>query len=141
MPERDPIGPGQRSVWDFPRPAIAQPSDAHVRIEHQGVIIAESRDCICTFETSHPPSYYIPPDAIAPGVLRRGDLVFWEGHVGILEDAGTVIHANAFHLGVAREPLGEATMRIRTVAGDVTGVRRVDIAAARGVVPDWLKPD
>ena len=72
MPKRDPVSPGQRSVWDFPRPAIAEPSDAHVRIEHLGVIIAETRASICTFETSHPPSYYIPPDAIAPGVLRRG---------------------------------------------------------------------
>jgi uncharacterized protein (DUF427 family) len=88
MPDRDPVGPGQQSVWDFPRPAIARPSEAHVRIEHQGVIIAESRDCICTFETSHPPSYYIPPNAIAPGVLRRaqgssfcewkGTAVYWD---------------------------------------------------------------
>jgi NlpC/P60 family/Bacterial dipeptidyl-peptidase Sh3 domain len=73
------------------------------------------------------------------GDLRRGDLVFWEGHVGILEDAGTLIHANAFHLGVAREPLADAIARIRTVVGDVTCVRRVDIGAARGIVPDWLK--
>jgi len=73
------------------------------------------------------------------GDLQRSDLVFWEGHVGILEDAGTLIHANAFHLGVAREPLADAIARIRTVAGDVTCVRRVDIAAAKGFVPDWLK--
>lgn len=77
----------------------------------------------------------------APGALRRGDLVFWEGHVGILEDAETLIHANAFHLCVAREPLGEAIMRIRTVVGDVTGVRRVDLSAERGRVPAWLKAD
>lgn len=75
----------------------------------------------------------------APGALRRGDLIFWEGHVGILEDPGTLIHANAFHLGVAREPLGEAIARIRTFSGNVWGVRRVDIAQARMVVPDWLR--
>ncbi len=73
------------------------------------------------------------------GALQRGDLVFWEGHVGILEDAGTLIHANAFHLGVAREPLADAIARIRTFAGEVTCVRRVDIAAAKGIIPDWLK--
>lgn len=73
-----------------------------------------------------------------PGGLRRGDLVFWEGHVGIVEDPGTLIHANAFHLCVAREPLGEAIARLRSVVGDVSGVRRVDITAAGCVVPDWF---
>ena len=44
---------------------------AHIMIEHLGLIIADTRASIRTLETSHPPSYYIPPDAIAPGVLRR----------------------------------------------------------------------
>lgn len=72
MPPRpDPVQPGQRSVWDFPRPAIAEPCAAHIRIEHRGVIVAETRNAICTYETSHPPSYYIPPQDVAPGLLRR----------------------------------------------------------------------
>jgi uncharacterized protein (DUF427 family) len=70
-PKPDPVQPGQRSVWDFPRPAIAEPCDAHIRIEHRGVIVAETRNAICTYETSHPPSYYIPPQDVAPGLLRR----------------------------------------------------------------------
>ena len=69
-PRPDPVGPDQRSVWDFPRPAIAERSAAHVRIEHGGQVIADTRASVCTFETSHPPSYYILPDDIAPGVLR-----------------------------------------------------------------------
>lgn len=72
MPPRpDPVQPGQRSVWDFPRPAIAEPCDAHIRIQHRGMIVAETRNAICTCETSHPPSYYIPPQDVAPGLLRR----------------------------------------------------------------------
>lgn len=70
-PKPDPVKPEQLSVWDFPRPAVAEPCDAHIRIEHRGVIVAETRNAICTFETSHPPSYYIPPADIAPAVLRR----------------------------------------------------------------------
>ena len=70
-PRPDPVGPGQHSVWQFPRPAIAERSAAHVRIEHGGRIIADTRASIRTLETSHPPSYYIPRDAIASGVLRR----------------------------------------------------------------------
>ena len=91
-PTPDPVRPGQRSVWSFPRPAIAEPCAAHVRIEHRGQLIADTRHSVCTFETSHPPSYYIPPDAIAPGVLRRaagstfcewkGSALYWDVVIG-----------------------------------------------------------
>jgi len=70
-PQRDPVGPGQCNVWDFPRPAIAELCNAHIRIEHRGIVIAETREAVCTFETSHPPGYYILPHVITPGVLRR----------------------------------------------------------------------
>ncbi len=65
----DPIRPGQESVWDYPRPAIAEPTTVRIRIELGGIVIAETSRAIRTLETSHPPSYYIPPDDIAPGVL------------------------------------------------------------------------
>jgi uncharacterized protein (DUF427 family) len=71
-PRPDPVGPGQESVWSYPRPAIAQQSPARVMIEQHGVVIASTRSSVRTLETSHPPSYYIPPDDILPGVLRRG---------------------------------------------------------------------
>ncbi|MEM9350827.1 MAG: NlpC/P60 family protein [Pseudomonadota bacterium] len=48
----------------------------------------------------------------AQGDLRRGDLVFWKGHVGILVDEETLLHANAHHMAVAKEPLAEAIERI-----------------------------
>lgn len=73
----------------------------------------------------------------SPGALRRGDLVFWAGHVGILTSPDELLHANAFHMAVAVEPLDEVVRRIRTIAGDVTQVRRLDVAAARGTVPHW----
>jgi cell wall-associated NlpC family hydrolase len=58
---------------------------------------------------------------------RRGDLVFWRGHVGILEDAETLLHANGHHMAVAREPLGAAIDRIAaTGGGPVTARRRLD---------------
>lgn len=81
-PKPDPVLSGQRSVWDFPRPAIAEPCTAHVRIEHSGLVVADTHASVCTFETSHPPSYYFPPDAIAPGVLRAaggGSFCEWKG--------------------------------------------------------------
>lgn len=72
-PRPDPTGPAQRSVWSFPRPAIARPTHAHIRIEHRGLVIADTRAAVETLETSHPPSYYIPRGDIAPDVLRRAE--------------------------------------------------------------------
>lgn len=69
----DPVGPGQESVWAYPRPAIAEPSGHSLRIEHRGRTIAKTRSSIRTLETSHPPSYYIPPADILAAALRPSD--------------------------------------------------------------------
>lgn len=74
----------------------------------------------------------------APGALSRGDLVFWKGHVGIMLDAETFLHANAHHMAVAKEPLSGAIERIAKIYGEPTGARRTDVPAMRGVKPDWL---
>ena len=57
--------------------------------------------------------------------LRRGDLVFWKGHVAIVRDRHTLVHANAFHMAVAVEPIAEAFARIRVADGEPTSVRRL----------------
>jgi cell wall-associated NlpC family hydrolase len=57
--------------------------------------------------------------------LRRGDLVFWPGHVAIARDATTLVHANAYHMAVAIEPVAEALARIRTAGSEPTSVRRL----------------
>jgi cell wall-associated NlpC family hydrolase len=57
--------------------------------------------------------------------LKRGDLVFWKGHVAIACDAASLLHANAFHMAVAIEPTAEAIARIRAAGNEVTSVRRV----------------
>ena len=57
--------------------------------------------------------------------LRRGDLVFWSGHVGIMQDSKRLLHANGYHMLVASEPLEEAMARIVDATGNsVTCVRR-----------------
>jgi cell wall-associated NlpC family hydrolase len=57
--------------------------------------------------------------------LQRGDLVFWKGHVAIVRDEATLLHANAFHMAVVREPLQAAIERIRKTGSEVTSVRRL----------------
>ena len=72
-PTPDIAGPGQESVWAFPRPAVAQPTSARIVIVHRGRTVADTRSAVRTLETSHPPSYYIPTTDIAPGLLRRAE--------------------------------------------------------------------
>ncbi len=61
-------------------------------------------------------------DAQAP--RRRGDLIFWKGHVGIMLDETLLLHANAHHMMTAIEPLAEAVARIGAKGSPVTSVRR-----------------
>lgn len=56
--------------------------------------------------------------------LLRGDLIFWKGHVGFYAGEGRLLHANAFHMAVAEEPLLEAITRIRAAGSEVIGIRR-----------------
>jgi len=56
---------------------------------------------------------------------RRGDLVFWKGHVAIMRDEQTFVHANAFHMAVATEPIAEAIARISAAGSKVTSVKRL----------------
>lgn len=58
--------------------------------------------------------------------LRRGDLVFWKGHVGVMRDAETLLHANGHHMQVASEKLAEATTRIaEREGGPITSIKRL----------------
>lgn len=57
--------------------------------------------------------------------LRRGDLVFWKGHVAVARDPETLIHANAHHMMVAIEPAMDAITRIKAAGMEVTSVRRI----------------
>jgi cell wall-associated NlpC family hydrolase len=61
--------------------------------------------------------------------LARGDLVFWKGHVGIMRDSLTLLHANGWHMKTVSEPLAKARHRIAANGGgDVTSVRRLGAA-------------
>ena len=57
--------------------------------------------------------------------LRRGDLVFWKGHVGIMTSGDELLHANGHFMQVTREPLATALARIASLYGTVTGIRRL----------------
>ena len=65
-------------------------------------------------------------------MLRRGDLLFWKGHVAIVRGQGTLIHANAHHMAVVSEPIAEAIARIRAAGSEPTSMRRLEQPARLG---------
>jgi len=57
--------------------------------------------------------------------LRRGDLIFWQGHVAIARDAATIVHANAHHMATVIENTGEAIARIQKAGSEITSIKRL----------------
>lgn len=73
---------------------------------------------------------------VRPGALQRNDLVFWKGHMGLMLDPETLLHANASHMAVAFEPLADAIARIAPLYGEPTGARRISFPET--AEPGWL---
>lgn len=72
-----PAGPGQESVWDYPRPPRVETSPDRVVIRFGGRVIAETSDAVRVLETSHPPVYYVPETAFVAGVLTPAPGSTW----------------------------------------------------------------
>jgi uncharacterized protein (DUF427 family) len=69
MRHRQQAGPGQESVWDYPRPPELRVCTKRVRILFDGLTLADTTNALCLLETSHPPSYYLPPGDIDMSLL------------------------------------------------------------------------
>ncbi|MFC4454497.1 DUF427 domain-containing protein [Deinococcus sonorensis] len=69
-PIPDPLKPGQESVWSYPRPPRLEASDRRVEVWLGGVKIADTDRAYRVLETSHPPGWYLPPDAFLPGTVQ-----------------------------------------------------------------------
>jgi cell wall-associated NlpC family hydrolase len=57
--------------------------------------------------------------------MKRGDLLFWKGHVAIARDANTIVHANAFHMATVIESTTEAITRIKQAGTELTAIKRL----------------
>lgn len=57
--------------------------------------------------------------------LQRGDLIFWKGHVAIVRDGSTMVHANAHHMATVIEPIEPAIARIRQAGCEVAAIKRL----------------
>ncbi len=75
-------GPGQESVWDYPRPPRLEKTSKPIQVVFNGVLIADTRRAFRVLETSHPPVYYIYPADIRMEYLRPvsgSSLCEWKG--------------------------------------------------------------
>ncbi|MGN6575577.1 MAG: DUF427 domain-containing protein, partial [Nocardioides sp.] len=97
VPERP--GPGQESVWDYPRPPRVEPTSALVEVVLGGVTVASTRAAYRVLETSHPPTHYLPVDAFVPGSLRPAEgssFCEWKGRATYFDVlGGTAVAARA----------------------------------------------
>lgn len=97
-PVPDVPGPGQESVWDYPRPPRVEPTDESVEIRLGGVVVASSTRALRVLETSHPPTYYVPVEDFVAGALRpaagsswcefKGTATYWDVVAGDVVAAG-----------------------------------------------------
>ncbi|CAN5205064.1 DUF427 domain-containing protein [soil metagenome] len=81
-PRRIEPGPGQESVWDYPRPPAMERTASHLVVEFAGLVIADTRKAWRVLETSQPPAYYIPADDVATERLApslRRSFCEWKG--------------------------------------------------------------
>ena len=75
-------GPGQESVWDYPRPPRLEPDPRHIRVVFDNRLLAESRNSLRILETAGPPTFYLPRHDVLMDRLRRSEtslLCEWKG--------------------------------------------------------------
>ncbi|MFF3562691.1 DUF427 domain-containing protein [Streptomyces sp. NPDC002574] len=91
----------KESVREYPRPPAVEAVAEHVRVEYAGRVVADTRSAFRVLETSHPPVYYLPPDAVSAGLLRPAalrTLCEWKGQAAYwdLVAGGRISHEAAW---------------------------------------------
>jgi uncharacterized protein (DUF427 family) len=88
MVERVEPGPGQESVWDYPRPPRVEPTSRLAVVRFGGETVASSRRCVRVLETASPPAFYFPPADVRMDLLEPGDgatFCEWKGTAAYLD--------------------------------------------------------
>lgn len=116
-------GPGQESVWDYPRPPAIAPDNRHVRVESRGQVIADTHAAIRILETASPPGFYIPPEDIRSDrlvAIGGSSYCEWKGQASywaLADDARR--EPIAWSYAEPRAPFGEIAAYLSFYAGRV----------------------
>ena len=81
-------GPGQESVWDYPRPPRIESDTRRVEIRFGERVLGSTTRAVRVLETASPPTFYLPPDDVTPGALvpsGRRSLCEWKGEAADLD--------------------------------------------------------
>jgi len=81
--DRDEVGPGQESVWDYPRPPRLEATSRRLLVMVGSTVVADTTRGYRVLETSHPPSYYLPPEDCHLALFTKAagsSFCEWKGH-------------------------------------------------------------
>ena len=111
-------------MWDYPRPPVVEPSDAHVVVVLGTTVVADTRRALRVLETSHPPTYYLPRSDVDDGALRGvdGDPATWcefKGRARYLDVVGVGPDGGAVVAPRSAWTYPEPTPSFRALAGHV----------------------
>lgn len=142
-------GPGQESVWDYPRPPRLEPVDKQVEIVFGGAVIVSAPQCFRVLETSHPPVYYIAPEFVTQGALRPASgssVCEWKGRADYFDvvSGGRVAERAAWRYAAPTSSFAQIAGYIAFYAGPmdrcvVDGV--VVTPQPGGFYGGWITPD
>nr|WP_297358324.1 DUF427 domain-containing protein [Mycetocola sp.] len=126
-----PAGPGQESVWDYPRPPRIEASPDRVVIRLGGQVIADTTAALRVLETSHPPVYYVPQASFPSGVLTPASGSSWcefKGHAAYFDvSAGdAVVRRGGWHYPAPRAGFEQLAGMVAVYPGRMESCRLGD---------------
>lgn len=124
-PQRIEPGPGQESVWDYPRPPRLESSDAHILVKLGDRTVAETKRALRVLETSQPPAFYLPLDDVDTSLLQPSlgrSFCEWKGEASYFDLAadGQSIDQVAWFYDTPTAPFAEIEDHVAFYAQKLT---------------------
>lgn len=145
-PRPVPPGPGQESVWDYPRPPLLESSTRHLTVHLGDQVVADTRGAYRVLETSHPPTWYLPRADVIESALRpsrtRSTMCEWKGaatYWDVIGPVGAVLEAAAWSYERPTAPFREITGYLAFAADDLDcRIDEVRVRPQEGFYAGWI---
>ncbi|MGQ0626159.1 MAG: DUF427 domain-containing protein [Sporichthyaceae bacterium] len=148
-PKPDPVGPGQESVWDYPRPPRAEIDNRRAVLRHAGVVVADTTDLVRVLETAGPPTFYLPRAAFGDYLTAASRTTFceWKGaarYVDIAVPGAPVLHEVGWWYPEPHPRYPQLRDRVAVYAGPFESVTLDGVAVTPqpgGFYGGWITPE